>query len=191
MNPDNPNIITPERAKELKKLAKKELKRLKKQRMRKVIIPAGEGSVPDEVIKAAVKKVIKEREDGKSEPRKDVDIHIVADKPKKKSKKSLTELMKEQLDEMKPHYLGYYEQEFKFHPTRRWKFDFAWPNNCSGGDALEIEGGTWVGGRHINPMGFEKDCEKYNEAAILGWTVIRVTGAMVRDGRALDFLKRL
>lgn len=63
-------------------------------------------------------------------------------------------------------------REFRFHPTRRWRFDFAYPDIKL---AIEIEGGTWIGGRHIHPIGFEKDCEKYNAATILGWRVLRCT----------------
>jgi very-short-patch-repair endonuclease len=60
--------------------------------------------------------------------------------------------------------------------------DFAWPSHRI---ALEIEGGSWNGGRHTRGAGFEQDCEKYNAIALDGWTLIRVTGAMIRDGRAL------
>lgn len=74
------------------------------------------------------------------------------------------------------------EREYKFHPVRRWKFDFCWPSKMV---AVELEGGTWTGGRHTRPVGFEKDCEKYNEAAIMGWKVLRFTANMVRGGEAL------
>ena len=62
--------------------------------------------------------------------------------------------------------------EHKFHPERRWRFDFA-AVGCQ--VALEIEGGVWSKGRHVNPQGFINDCIKYNSAAALGWSVIRVT----------------
>ena len=74
------------------------------------------------------------------------------------------------------------EREYRFHPTRRWKFDFCWPSKMV---AVELEGGTWTGGRHTRPVGFEQDCEKYNEAAIMGWRVLRFTANMVRSGEAL------
>ena len=74
------------------------------------------------------------------------------------------------------------EREYRFHPTRRWKFDFCWPSKMV---AVELEGGTWTGGRHTRPVGFEQDCEKYNEAAIMGWKVLRFTVNMVRSGEAL------
>ena len=71
--------------------------------------------------------------------------------------------------------------------TKDWRFDFAWPNCML---AVEVEGGQWVDGRHNRPAGFSDDCEKYNEAALAGWIVIRVTGDMVRDGRALKYVER-
>jgi very-short-patch-repair endonuclease len=80
-------------------------------------------------------------------------------------------------------------REHRFHPRRRWRFDFAWPALRV---ALEVEGATWAGGRHTRGKGYESDCEKYSEAAILGWTVIRATGkmALMKDGRAIDLVKR-
>lgn len=77
--------------------------------------------------------------------------------------------------------------EFLFNPPRRWRFDYAWPERRL---ALEIEGGIWTTGRHVRGKGYENDCEKYNEAALLGWRVLRVTTNMVRDGRALMLLER-
>jgi very-short-patch-repair endonuclease len=78
-------------------------------------------------------------------------------------------------------------REHRFAPPRRWRFDYAWPAHRL---ALEIEGGTWTGGRHVRGSGYEADCEKYSEAALRGWRVLRVTTAMLRDGRALAMLER-
>ena len=66
--------------------------------------------------------------------------------------------------------------ELKFHPTRKWKFDFAHEATKV---AIEIEGGTWSGGRHTRGAGYAKDCEKYREAALLGWTVFRFVGSQI------------
>jgi hypothetical protein len=83
--------------------------------------------------------------------------------------------------------------EYRFHANRRWRFDFCWRPQLV---ACEIEGGIWMQtetGRskgHAHPERFESDCEKYNEAALYGWLLIRVTPKMVRDGRALDWLER-
>lgn len=67
--------------------------------------------------------------------------------------------------------------EFQFHPARRWRFDFAWPAHCL---AVELEGGTYSGGRHTRGAGYTADCEKYNAAVAQGWRVLRFTGAMLR-----------
>lgn len=56
--------------------------------------------------------------------------------------------------------------------------------------ALEVEGGTWIRGRHVRPQGYSLDCIKYSEAAILGWIVIRVTSDMIKSGKAIDLLER-
>lgn len=71
------------------------------------------------------------------------------------------------------------EVEYRFHPHRQWRFDFAWPAQMF---AVEIEGGLYKGGRHQSLKGFIADCEKYEEAMILGWTVYRVPGPWVADG---------
>lgn len=80
------------------------------------------------------------------------------------------------------------EQEYRFHPKRRWRFDFAWPEKRI---AVEVEGGTWTGGRHTRGAGFEADCEKYMEALLAGWRVLRVTAGLVRDGRAVNATEAL
>jgi len=77
------------------------------------------------------------------------------------------------------------EREYEFAPGRKWKFDFAWPELMV---AMEVEGGTWVNGRHSRGRGYESDVDKYNAAQIAGWSVLRATGDMVRAGRALSVL---
>ena len=77
-------------------------------------------------------------------------------------------------------------QEHKFHAVRRWRFDFAWPEL---GFAVEIEGGTWSGGRHTRGSGFAKDCEKYNTAVYDGWHVMRFTGGQVKNKTAVKMVR--
>ncbi len=77
--------------------------------------------------------------------------------------------------------------EHRFAPPRRWRFDFAWPDLWL---ALEVEGAIWSGGRHTSGAGFTRDLEKYNAAALGGWTVIRVTTGMVEAGEALALVER-
>ena len=78
-------------------------------------------------------------------------------------------------------------RELRFAPPRRWRFDFAWPERLL---AVEVDGGSWISGRHNRGAGFEADAEKYNEAALIGWRVLRVTPRMVDDGRALALIQR-
>ena len=66
----------------------------------------------------------------------------------------------------------YLVAEYKFHPTRKWRFDFA---DLATMTAIEIEGGIFSGGRHTRGAGYAKDCEKYNAAVHLGWRVFRIT----------------
>lgn len=82
------------------------------------------------------------------------------------------------------------ESEFKFHDVRRWRFDFALPSQRI---AIEIEGGVWSGGRHSRGAGFTQDCEKYLEAALLGWRVVRLVPAQVTEpvlARILEWVRR-
>lgn len=79
------------------------------------------------------------------------------------------------------------EREYRFMPPRRFKFDFAWPAVMV---ALEVEGGVYSGGRHTTGSGFTQDCEKYTEAALRGWKVIRVTSHHINNGRMAGWLER-
>lgn len=72
--------------------------------------------------------------------------------------------------------------EHRFHPQRAWRFDRAWPEKKL---AVELEGATHTGGRHTRGAGFDADLEKYNEATLLGWAVLRFSAAFVRSGEAL------
>jgi very-short-patch-repair endonuclease len=66
--------------------------------------------------------------------------------------------------------------EFRFHPSRDWRFDFAFPEHKL---AVEIDGGQWQthGGRHSR----DSDREKLNQAAVLGWRVMHYSGSMLDD----------
>ncbi len=64
------------------------------------------------------------------------------------------------------------EREFVFHPERKWRADFA---HIESRTLVEIEGGIWIQGRHNRPQGFAADIEKYLEAALVGWHVLRLT----------------
>lgn len=80
------------------------------------------------------------------------------------------------------------EREYRFAPLRKWRFDFCWPD---GKIALEVEGGIWVNGGHNRGSGFMKNIEKYNEAAIMGWRLIRVTPQMMENGEVMVLLEKV
>ncbi len=79
------------------------------------------------------------------------------------------------------------EKEHHFHPTRKWRFDGAYPWLKM---AYEIDGGTYSGGAHVRGSGVETDNEKRNEARILGWWVFQFTSKMLESGMAIDQWER-
>ena len=70
------------------------------------------------------------------------------------------------------------EREFRFHPERKWRADFA---HVESRTLIEIEGGIYLagGGRHNRAAGFIADAEKYLEAFLAGWAVVRLTAAQI------------
>jgi very-short-patch-repair endonuclease len=64
------------------------------------------------------------------------------------------------------------KREFRFHVERKWRADFA---HLESRTLIEIEGGIYIQGRHNRPQGFAADAEKYLEAALDGWRVLRLT----------------
>lgn len=80
------------------------------------------------------------------------------------------------------------EREFRFHATRRWRADFAFPERML---LVEIDGSVWARGRHNTGAGYTKDCEKLNAAALLGYRVLRFTTGMVKDGSAIETLRQV
>lgn len=80
-----------------------------------------------------------------------------------------------------------YKKEFRFHPVRRWRFDYVWPDLKV---ALEIHGGIFTNGRHTRGTGITEDRVKMNTAQLLGWIVIEATTAQVKDGQMLAWVKQ-
>jgi very-short-patch-repair endonuclease len=83
--------------------------------------------------------------------------------------------------------VGEYEREYRFHPKRRWRFDFAWPGAMI---AVECNGGTWGNGRHNNPTTIGNDYEKLNAAALLGWRVLQFTSDQIANARYIERVVR-
>jgi very-short-patch-repair endonuclease len=102
---------------------------------------------------------------------------------------------------------------------RRWRFDFAFPDyklaveieglvvrrvwsaELQGGGPVTIKGYvanvtkceamTVAMGRHATITGFREDTQKYNTAAMLGWTVIRFLQNDVKPGHAIEMTQRV
>lgn len=78
-------------------------------------------------------------------------------------------------------------KEYKFHPTRRWRFDFAIPQYKI---AIEIDGGVWTYGRHNRSSGYIADMEKFNAAASLGWVVLKFTPDEQYTKKTFDLIRQ-
>ena len=76
--------------------------------------------------------------------------------------------------------------EYRFHPVRRWRLDVAFPDAKLG---VEIDGGTFVRGRHARGAGIRGDMEKQAALAALGWRVIRCMPEHVNSGVALQWIR--
>jgi hypothetical protein len=55
---------------------------------------------------------------------------------------------------------------------RDWRFDIAIPEYMI---AVELDGGTWIQGRHSRGGGVISDMDKINAATVRGWRVLRYT----------------
>jgi hypothetical protein len=82
-------------------------------------------------------------------------------------------------------------REFRF-GQRRHRADFLiqeirWDE---AGILIEVEGGTWIEGRHSRGKGFEDDCEKQALAVIAGYRYLRCTTSQVDDGSCLSWIRQ-
>lgn len=82
------------------------------------------------------------------------------------------------------------ERNYRFHLSRRWEIDFAWPIQKIG---IEIDGGIWMkgGGAHSRPANIERDMEKHNAATLSGWKILRVQPQHIHSGEAMELLHRM
>jgi len=81
-----------------------------------------------------------------------------------------------------------FEQEFQFHPTRKWRADFHIKNTKL---LIEVEGGIWSGGRHTRGKGYIGDMEKYNAATMMGYQVLRFSTEQVTSRFAIKQIEGL
>lgn len=80
------------------------------------------------------------------------------------------------------------EAEYRFAPPRRWRFDYCWPDRLL---AVEVDGGGWNNGRHSRGLGMRNDCEKFAEALMRGWRVLRVMPEHVKSGQAAEWAQKI
>ncbi len=75
--------------------------------------------------------------------------------------------------------------EYRFHPDRKWQFDFAWLDLKI---AVEVNGSIWRKGGHNTGNGLTRDYEKLNHAQRSGWKVFQFTPDQVFNFDAYNFL---
>ena len=80
------------------------------------------------------------------------------------------------------------ETEFRFHPTRRWRFDYCWP---AGKIAVEFDGIMFRTVGHNSLSGILRDSEKANEAQRLGWRLFRANAKSVGDGSFFSLIDQV
>jgi len=72
---------------------------------------------------------------------------------------------------------------------RRYAWDFAYlPQRL----LIEVQGGTWSQTRmgHSTGTGIRRDCQKHNAATLEGWRVLVFTSDMIRDGQAVETIRK-
>ena len=70
------------------------------------------------------------------------------------------------------------EREFRFHPERKFRLDFAWPEAKIG---IEFDGVMMRTVGHNSLAGILRDSEKSNLAQALGWRIFRANAKSVGD----------
>ena len=77
-------------------------------------------------------------------------------------------------------------REYAFHPTRKWRFDYAIPEHKI---AIEVDGGVWINGRHNRASGYVKDLDKFNAAASMGWVALKFTPDQLYKSATFDLIR--
>ena len=78
------------------------------------------------------------------------------------------------------------EREFRFHPVRKFKFDYAFKEYKV---ALELEGGVFTKQAHGSVTGVLRDIEKYSLAASLGWRIVRCIPSKLNTSKTIQLIK--
>ena len=77
-----------------------------------------------------------------------------------------------------------FEREYRYSRPRRHKADFR-----IGDLLIEVDGATWVLGRHNRPSSIPAEFEKGALAAIAGFRVIHCTTEQVNDGTCYSWIR--
>lgn len=79
------------------------------------------------------------------------------------------------------------EYEFGACLARKWRFDFAWPDQRI---AVELDGGSYLPmSRHGSGPGRDDEVIRDAAATLLGWRVFRVTRAVLKSGACWSWLR--
>lgn len=91
-----------------------------------------------------------------------------------------------------------YEREYRFarRLRRLWRFDFAFPRyrvavEIEGLAVRRLAGELVVMGRHASIKGIKGDMQKYNAAALLGWSVLRFDQKAIAPKHAIEMTVRV
>jgi very-short-patch-repair endonuclease len=82
-----------------------------------------------------------------------------------------------------------YLREHRFHPERKWRFDFYFPEAKV---AVEVDGGIYGAkpGRHNRGVGMEADNEKLNAAVSMGIVVLRFGPEALKKDEAAPVIEK-
>jgi hypothetical protein len=76
------------------------------------------------------------------------------------------------------------DMEVRFHPTRRWRFDYVFPGKI----VVEVNGGIWSKVSGHQRTGHLRDMEKMNAAQLYGYLVLQFTPQQIRSGEFAESL---
>jgi hypothetical protein len=135
------------------------------------------------------KKALKSRVKPKGEAVGHLIEQFEAPEPKKKKNSSIPRKEAPQLSQMKLWLKAAgikFEEEYQFAKPRKFRADIFLPDLCC---IIEYEGLNSEISGHTTFIGYTKNCQKYNIAALKGWIVLRYTaknyGEMITDVHAL------
>lgn len=71
--------------------------------------------------------------------------------------------------------------EYEFHPTRKWRLDFAFPAEML---AIEVDGAV-----HRIKKQFKSDLDKHNALTLAGWRILRFSTKHIATGKATETIR--